>query len=505
MPNPKIVVFALLSRSVGAVLAIPLFLWAQQSVAAPPPITQAYLACPAGRDLANMLECSGSEEIIDGAAPSPTGFLSSFIGYVNTTAVAGTQATYLACVASIVFGLPQCTKQYQIIKGAAPNPSSYVSWLIGYVYTTQVAGTEPTYIACPAVSTITGLACAAAAPGASAYTIVRGSAPNPSNHLSWFVGYVYPSVPVTTYTAYPKYYIASVIYVPPGPGSYIQYGVGTNTGTTLSMMQSFSTPSTTGVSEGTPKGSGTINANVSVSISDTFGGSTSTSTDVELTDNTTDKYQAPSSNLLNHDYDQVLVFFGVKVTETVDYYGKITWAVSFASLDNTDDAASGYPVSVGCLRANSTIPASQCTATLAFLTSRNIASSDYPKIMNADPFANPGGSQEPAASRFVKLDSFSFYGDPTSVTYTYMVNNSTTVTNSVTTSYSYSEGITGSLYGLSLGTSVTYTNSSTTSNKTASTDTSMLSLTMPSPSYTGETTLNLYEDTVYKTFMFSFY
>jgi hypothetical protein len=134
-----------------------------------------------------------------------------------------------------------------------------------------------------------------------------------------------------------------------------------------------------------------------------------------------------------------------------------------------------------------------------------VTSADYANIMNADPFANPSGNQVPASGRFVKLDSFSYYGDPTTVTYTYTVINSTTTTNSVMTSYSYSEGFTGTLFGVSLGDKVTFTDSSTTTNKTMSTDTSMLSLTMPTTSYAGATTLNLYEDTVYKTFMFSFY
>jgi hypothetical protein len=270
------------------------------------------------------------------------------------------------------------------------------------------------------------------------------------------------------------------------------------------MTESWDESATAGASEGTPKGS-TYSFNISVNIGDGFGGSTTESTDVELTDNATDKYQAPASNALNHDYDQILLFFGVKLTETVNYYGAITWAVSFASLTNTDDAASGYPVSVGCLRANSTIPAAQCAGTLAFLTSMGVSSSDYANIMNADPFANPNGNQVPASSRFVKLDSFSYYGDPTTVTYTYTVINSTTTTNSVTTSYSYSEGFSGSLFGVSLGDKITFTDSSTKTNKTMSTDTSMLSLTMPTTAYTGATTLNLYEDTVYKTFMFSFY
>jgi hypothetical protein len=490
MSNVRTIIVAIRIGIIGALLAAPL-LWAPRASAASPPITPAYLACTNGGILNS---CDNSYQIIEGTAPNPSTYTSWPIGYVDTTSIAGTEGTYLACTRGGI--LNSCDNSYQIIRGAAPSQSTYVSWLIGYTFTTQVAGSEAAYLACTRGGILNSCD--------NSYKIIRGAAPSSSTYVSWFIGYVFPTVPVTTYTAIPKYYIGSVIYVPPGPGSYIQYGTGTNTGTTLSMMDSYSDTSTAGPSEGTPNGS-TASYNITFNISDAFGGSTMTSTDVELTDNVTEKYQAPSSNLLNHDYDQILLFFGATVTETVDYYGNITWGVSFASLNNTDDAASGYPVSVGCLRPNSTIPAAQCASTIAFLTSMKITSSDYPNMMNADPFANPSGSPVPSSSRFVKLDSFSYYGDPTTVTYTYGVVNSTTVTNSVTTSYSYTEGFSGTLFGLKIGNSVTFTDSSTKSNKTQSTDTSMLSLTMPTTAYSGPNTLNVYEDTVYKTFMFSFY
>jgi len=499
----KTFLLPLLSGMIAPTLAIPLLMWAPRSFAVAP-ITPTYLACPATTNL-GLLTCTGSETIVSGAGPNPLTYLSSFIGYVNTTEVAGTEPAYLACTAGTnLIGQRYCLSKYEIITGAAPSPTTYISSFIGYVYKAHVAGSKATYLVCQASSTITGAACAGAAPGTSQYSIVSGAAPNPTAYLSWFIGYVFPTIPVTDYTAYPKYYVGSVVYVPPGQGSWIQYGVGTVTGTTLSMTESFSQNSTAGISEGTPKGSGTINANVSISMGDGFGGSTTNSTDVEITDNSTEKYQAPSANALNHDYDQIILFFGVKVTESVNYYDVITWAVDFSALSNANDAASGYPVTVGCLRANSTIPAAQCADTLAFLTSNKITAADYPNIIAADPFANPAASQVPNSARFKKIDAFSYFGDPTTVTYTYMINNSSTLTNSATTSFSYSEGFSGSLYGLTIGSTLTFTDSSTTSNKTTSSDTSMLSLSMPTTAYTGATTLNVYEDTMYKTFMFSF-
>jgi hypothetical protein len=82
-----------------------------------------------------------------------------------------------------------------------------------------------------------------------------------------------PAVPAQpTFTAHPKYFIGSVVYTPPGEGgSLLTYGFGTVTGTTVSTTQNWNNHSMTGVSAG----------DHFVAFGDNFGGSTSTSVDVQ--------------------------------------------------------------------------------------------------------------------------------------------------------------------------------------------------------------------------------
>jgi hypothetical protein len=103
---------------------------------------------------------------------------------VNTTAVAGSQVAYLVSPKSTnSFGIVSCGG-YAIITGSVPNPSSYCSWLIGYPYASPVAGTTATYLACPLVTSNFGIISCS-----GVYQIIKGTAPNPSSYQSWLIGY----------------------------------------------------------------------------------------------------------------------------------------------------------------------------------------------------------------------------------------------------------------------------------------------------------------------------
>jgi hypothetical protein len=144
------------------------------------------------------------------------------------------------------------------------------------------------------------------------------------------------------------------------------------------------------------------------------------------------------------------------------------------------------------------------------LSRGGVTSADYPTILRAHPFADPNASPTPDPSRYVLIDSVFYFFDPTTPTYTYMENNSTTVTNSTTFSIELSVNASGSYTDVEDGivlrntNQFTWTLSSTQSNKTGSTNSSTFTLSMPSSSYSGPTTLFVYLDTVFKTFMFSF-
>ena len=465
-------------------MAAPMLLW--------PSMGFAYLSAPLSPLYAveskDSNRCLAASITFVNSQPNPA-TCNEFIGYVNTTQMPGTSPVYLV----IPFIDGRCLFNYATITN---SPSGPCSRFIGYVNTTQIVGTSPVYLT--VLRNYTTGACIY--PGAFGMPTFTSS---PNGPCSRFIGYVYPTLPApVTFTTYPKYFIGSVIYVPPGAGSSsITYGAGTVTGTTMSTTSSWSQESSVGVQIGSPDG-------FSVTFGDNFGGSTMHSVDMQQTVSQSTTYKAPPSDSINHDYDQIQLFLGVNVIASVDYLGNVTWSTDFSQIAAQGFAETGYPISVGCLRPNSTIPSFECTATVNFLSSVGITSADYPNILGADPFADPSASPTPDPSRYVPIDSVFYLPDPTATTFTYTENNSTTITNSMTSSYSYSvsAGASASYDGVSLkdSTKFTWTNSSTLSNKTGSTNSSAFTLSMPSFTYSGPNTLFVYLDTIYKTFMFSF-
>jgi hypothetical protein len=182
MSHLSVILLRKFLHTLGAVLAISLLLCPLKSFAA---TTPTYFACSATATF-GILECTSPWEIIQGSQPNPSFYISTLIGDVNTTAVAGTQAAYLACSIEVVFGVTKCSGQYQIFLGAAPNPSTYISWLIGYPYTSQVAGTSATYLACTLQTVIGITSCS------NTYQILQGFTPNPSVYQTWLIGYITP-------------------------------------------------------------------------------------------------------------------------------------------------------------------------------------------------------------------------------------------------------------------------------------------------------------------------
>src|SRR5262249_7951270 len=137
------------------------------------------------------------------------------------------------------------------------------------------------------------------------------------------LGYAYSALPSpVTFTVSPTYYISSVIYVPPGQGpSTVTYGTGSMTGTTLSTTQTWSSDSS--FEFGLSLGSMGNTVGFGFSLGDSFGGSTTQSTDVQATYSQNTTYRGPTSNALNHDYDQILLFLGVKLNASVNYLGQV--------------------------------------------------------------------------------------------------------------------------------------------------------------------------------------
>jgi hypothetical protein len=407
---------------------------------------------------------------------------SSLFGYLNSTQIAGTVPLYRVGTWITSRG---CSEPYNVSK----TPGARCSSLLGYVNTTQVADTSPVYTQ----RTYWGRQ-GCIEPTLLSYT---------SGTCSGFLGYIYRTTPPPiTFTLSPGYFIGSVIYVPPGAGSSsVTYAAGAITGTTVSTTSSWNRESSVGIQIGTSSD------NHSITFGDSFGGSTTNSVDMQVTSTQSTTYRPPPSDLINHDYDQILIFLGVKVIGSADYLGNVTWSTDFSQVASQGFATTGYPVSVGCLRPNSSIPPLQCSATLDLLSSAGVTSDDYPNMLAAHPFADPSAPPTPDPDRYVMVAAVSYFFDPVASTYTYTVNNSSMITNTRTTSHSYSVA-TGANINippvLRVSNRFTWTNSSTESNRTGGTASSTLTLSNPSATYLGPYTLFVYLDTIYKTFMFSF-
>jgi len=427
------------------------------------------------------VNCSG----IWKATHAPGAPIESFIGYVEQAQVAGTIPAYLTCKA--VRPSPRAAFECDGKWFISNAPYSMYDSFIGYVYTSQITDTTPRYIAC-----VLDTSSPRAPPSCQNrwYTTNDGGKPFAS-----FIGYSYLQPPLVRYGMSPKYYIASVIYMPPGQGpSSIMYGAGTITGTTLSTQESWNVSANFSLGKG----------NNSVSFGNAFGGSTSQSTDMQISSSASRTYRGQASNAINHDYDQVILFLGVKLNATVDYLGNVVWDIDFSQVSNQGFAASGYPISVGCLRPGSSVPAALCVDILNFLAANNITSADFPEILKVHPFAYPGAPASPDRDRYVLIDSVNFLPDPTTSTYTYNLSNSSTITNSRTKSVSFTVSAGGSYLILKNTNTLTFTQSSTASNRTGSNSTSQFVMSLPNAPYGGPSTLFVYIDSIYKTFMFSF-
>ena len=177
------IAFRHLSLTLGAILALAILFTPSQSFAQT--TTPAYLACVNKTSL-GITSCSGDYLIIEGSAPNPTTYTSWPIGTVYTTEAPETQAAYYSCPSKTSFGIQSCASSYQIVLGSQPDPNSNISTLIGYVYQTAVAGTEVAYLACTLQTSFGVSLCS------GSYSIIRGSTPSSSVYQSWLIGYVTP-------------------------------------------------------------------------------------------------------------------------------------------------------------------------------------------------------------------------------------------------------------------------------------------------------------------------
>ncbi len=309
----------------------------------------------------------------------------------------------------------------------------------------------------------------------------------------------------------PDFYITHVVYAVPGKSSSMFYASGYTMGSTTSATNSMQQSVTVTATQST----GVIFAsgNVSVSTGTQWGSTDSTVTDVAATE--TSSYTKPGIvDPVNHDDDEI--WFLVRPVINATAYtgassatiGRLDWG--FALNQQTPVP---YFVYVGELKGTYQMP----TDVKAFLDQRNITSSYYPQLLAADPFINgldPNTTLDTARFTFVNVFPYvppSAPGNPPgkqTFAITRSLNNSSTTTSSL----GYSAGVTVggdvgffSLFTASLKVAYNMSWQSQTSLKTSDGTNVGESITVGQPlfGYNGPTVLRVYEDKIWKTYLFT--
>lgn len=290
---------------------------------------------------------------------------------------------------------------------------------------------------------------------------------------------------------YPAYVVSSVLYMPPGPSSFVSYGLGSTLGTSMSTTNSWKNSRKVEAALGTPK----AGASATTTFGMDWSGSNKSQVDLKYSISQDMKANAAPSDKVNHNYDQILLLLGPRIDLHV-FPNNVIW---------TPDVSEAVPqvVLVGWLNGSIPMPDS-VKATLA---QYNISSKDYSEMLKTDPFGNDAdGTIKPDPVRFVLKTRIPY--QPILASYSYQMDNNYSSTSTISSEVSYSVGLSAStdaiLTSLKAGNTFTWSSSSSQSNSQSTSNTSKLMLTMPSNNYSGPTALCVYIDTIYKTFLFSF-
>lgn len=462
--------FSLCMLVLISVLSVPLLLWPRISLAFfPAPLSPLFV----GVDPNNYdASCVNGEVWTTNPNYTPCG---GPIAYVFTTQVPGTLGFFWGAYPDSSDG---CFGGGVLTTDA--NTFVQCSNIFGYIYPNQVSGTAALFIG---VDPNSPDGCFGGGVLTTNSQLMR---------CGPIVGYVYQSIPAPTqFTVYPTYIIGSVDYAPPGAGSTVTYASTAVTGTTVTTESTWSKEHTEKV--------GIASLNASVTFGDTFGGTNTHQVDMQTTVNSGVSFPGAPADLINHDYDRINIFLGVNVNGSVDYLGHVTTTIDFSHV-GPNFSEDGYNIWVGCL--NGHFASSDC-GVLTDLNRAGATEADYPAILCADPFADPSCPQ-PDPARYVFLISKGYSKSQGTQNFSQM--NSTTITNSTKTTYSHSvsaqaDSPPGADIPMTVTGKLTWTYSSTTSNKTGNTDLSQFNI-LPPIVDNGLYTLQVYMDTIWKTFMF---
>lgn len=312
-----------------------------------------------------------------------------------------------------------------------------------------------------------------------------------------------------TGTAQPKYIVLTVIYAPPGTNgghstSSVSYSANSTTGTTTAAGESFQVANSITFTNGADflGNGGSVGVSFSVSHSDTD----SQSLEIKKSATSSINQNGPGQDGINHDNDAIWLLLNPTVNLSISTAPSASWNFSNSMSPSSSPIQYLY---VGWLNGHVPMP----PQIGALLQNAGITSQNYPDILARDPFATGAPLDQ---TRFLVLDTTFPYEPPLNATdpvptQTYNLTNSSTSTVGSETVDTYKVGLTitgsASFLGLAHGTlkdaaSWQWTNKSSQTNSTGSSESASLTIGGPAFGYLGSTVMEVYYDTMYKTFAF---
>ena len=331
-----------------------------------------------------------------------------------------------------------------------------------------------------------------------------------------------------------KYQILGVDYAPPGAKSSVNYAGSTMRGTSTSNSSTWTDSTSLSVTASTKesflifKGGGSTSASASYQQE----GDSSNSMTISTTTNMADIIPGPLSSAvgIDHDYDVIWVWLNPEVMLTIPGPYQLQWSGYTYDAEDDADEMEVVPIYVAQLK-NPSLMSSGLAARLARSWDTSglggLTTQDYAAILTADPFvANPSFNPNTDTSGRFDIQggqTFSYSppppgGQPITQTYSVVSQSTSSVGKGASDSRSvglavdlnFGAGLNISVFSAKISVDIKTSNTYTSSNKWSSTinggagQTASLSITGPavSDNYTGPTTIQVWKDNVYGSFMF---